>query len=101
VKRLLAALILATACGDLGCTAAQARVVEADILTALPFVCSIATDVDPSGATLICAILNAAGDIVSTVQVVTPSAAIAAQVVKDHPATPAVAPALKAKAVRK
>ena len=78
-------------------TVADLKAAESDVLEALPVACTIADILDPTGATVVCAILDADGAALSTVTKALPSPAIAAAVVAAHPAAPVVAKSLKAR----
>jgi hypothetical protein len=70
---------------------------QAAIVPATNLACEIAVDVDPTGATAICAQLDAAGNVVSTLApVVEDAASIAALVANTKPKTPVVAAAVSA-----
>jgi hypothetical protein len=102
MKKLVASVLVSLAA--ISCTPAQeakavtdVRTAEADLLEGLPIACTIADVIDPTGATVICAILDASGAALSTVTKALPTPAIAAAVVAAHPAG-ALAVSLKAAA---
>ena len=95
---------LALCVGIAGCTPAEIQAfeqVDEAVLAGLPAVCAIADVVDPTGATIICAIVDAAGNILASEQTTLTTPALAAKYVTAHPAPAAVVPALKARAVKR
>jgi hypothetical protein len=94
--------------GLAGCTAAQGAALlqgiqAADdiIMSDLPIACALAESVDPTGATVVCAILDASGNIVASTTRQLQSPAVASAVVSAHPAPVALTASIKAKASKK
>ena len=101
MKLIVPLFALIAACTPAQSAADIAKVQAADdvIMSALPFACGIADTIDPSGATIVCAVLDAGGNIVASVTKQLESAAVAKAVVAAHPATAPQTVALKAAAV--
>lgn len=102
VARGIAGLSCLALLGLSGClTPAQLVTIESDINAVLPLACDVVTEVDPSGGTIACAIIDALGNIISAVQTrPVSSPAAAAAFVAKHPALPATKLALHAAAVK-
>lgn len=87
-------------CLLLSCTPAQTvldlETIGKDILDAVPLACTIADAVDPSGATVACAVIDATDSIVKSFTVKAPTPAAAQAFVVKHPAKPSLVASLKA-----
>jgi hypothetical protein len=74
---------------------ADLKTADDAVLTALPVACAIADALDPTGATVVCAVLDGLGNLVANTTQTLSSSAVAAAFVKAHPATAAQASSLK------
>ncbi len=75
---------------------ASLNTAETTVLDALPVACTIADAIDPAGSTVVCAILDAAGNVLESATKQLESPAIAAALVAKHPSSVVVAAKLKA-----
>jgi hypothetical protein len=82
----------------LACTGtelADLKTADDVVLAGLPVACAIADTLDPTGATVVCAVLDGLGNLVANTTQTLSSPAVATALVKAHPATATQASSLK------
>jgi hypothetical protein len=75
-------------------TVVDIKAIEADVFELIPVGCAVATALDPGGAIIVCAVIDAAENVLKSVTLVCPSTAIASAMVAAHPASVTLTPKL-------